>query len=178
MPPLIPNKNPPNLPNLAIILLTALLSLSCVNKQQDRLPDDLRGKVIGIIDGDTIDILYDGKPLRIRLAHIDCPEVRKKQPFGRTARQFTSDHCFGQTVSIRHHHEFDRNKRLIGEVITQQGSNLNMELVKAGLAWHFKKYSDDKEYAVMESRARASRMGLWGEPNPTPPWDWRAPKKS
>lgn len=131
----------------------------------------LSGKVIGIKDGDTIDILYNNKKLTVRLAHIDCPE--KKQPYGQAAKQFISDKCFGQTVTIRHQHEYDRSKRLIGEVITASGENLNKALVKAGLAWHYKKYSTDADYAVLEEEARKQRIGLWSESNPVAPWEWR-----
>jgi micrococcal nuclease len=95
----------------------------------------LSGKVIGVKDGDTIAILYNNKKLTIRLAHIDCPE--KKQPYGQAAKQFVSDNCFDHTVTIRHHNEYDRSKRLIGEVILHNNENLNKALVKAGLAWHF-----------------------------------------
>lgn len=71
----------------------------------------------------------------------------------------------------------DRNKRLIAEVILEDGRNLNKELVKNGLAWHFKKYSDSEEYAQLETEARNKKIGLWSEPNPIAPWDWRKPKK-
>lgn len=137
----------------------------------DQPPAELSGKVISIKDGDTIAILYNNKTLTIRLAHIDCPE--KKQPYGQAAKQFLSDKCFGQTVTIHHQHEYDRSKRLIGEVITASGENLNKALVKAGLAWHYKKYSTDNSYAALEQEARKQRTGLWSEPNPIAPWEWR-----
>lgn len=165
------------MPRLILLLITVLLCDSCTNKKQDKLPNDLTGKVIGVLDGDTIDILYEGKPLRIRLAHIDCPEMKKQQPYSRDAKKFTSNNCFGQTVRIQHSNSFDRNKRLIGEVITDKGNNLNKDLVKAGLAWHYKKYSNSSEYHELEQNARAALNGLWRDPNPTPPWEWRRPRK-
>jgi micrococcal nuclease len=167
------------LPKLYFIFLTALLTLACGNKKQDGLPVSISGKVIAVIDGDTIDVLYEGKPLRIRFAHIDCPEIRKGQPFGRSAKQFISDRCFGLSVSVENHNNtFDRNRRLIAEVIAPGGINLNEELVKAGLAWHFKKYSHDKKYAALEESARKQGVGLWSEMQPTPPWEWREIKAS
>ena len=51
--------------------------------------------------------------------------------------------------------------------------NLNEELLKAGLAWHFKRYSNDEKLQAMEDQARANKIGLWQESNPIPPWDWR-----
>ena len=134
-------------------------------------------KVIGIKDGDTFVLLIDGKEQPVRFAHIDCPE--KKQPFGNKAKQFVSDLCFGTyvTLVVNDKNKFDRNKRLIAEVILEDSRNLNKELVKNGLAWHFKKYSDSEEYAQLEIEARTNRIGLWSEPNPIAPWDWRKPKK-
>jgi endonuclease YncB( thermonuclease family) len=54
---------------------------------------------------------------------------------------------------------------------------LNQALVSNGLAWHFKKYSKDMSYDVLEQKARASKIGLWSDPNPTAPWDWRKSKR-
>ena len=154
---------------LFLLLLCPFVS-ACPSKEEQPSAT-LSGKVISVKDGDTIDILYYNKKLTIRLAHIDCPE--KKQPYGQAARQFVSDKCFGQTVTIRHNNEYDRSKRLIGEVILANNENLNKLLVKAGLAWHFKKYSTDNSYAVLEQEARKQRIGLWSEPNPVAPWEWR-----
>ena len=152
-----------------LLLLCPLVSACPVATEEP--PAELSGKVISIKDGDTIAILYNNKTLTIRLAHIDCPE--KKQPYGQAAKQFMSDKCFGQIVTIQHQHEYDRSKRLIGEVITASGENLNKALVKAGLAWHYKKYSTNIIYSALEQEARKQRIGLWSEPNPIAPWEWR-----
>lgn len=134
-------------------------------------------KVIGVKDGDTFVILLDGKEQTVRFAHIDCPE--KRQPFGNRAKQFVSDMCFGSYIQliINEKNKFDRNKRLIAEIILNDGRNLNKELVRNGLAWHFKKYSDNEDYAELENEARQNRIGIWSEPNPVAPWDWRKPKR-
>lgn len=160
----------------AYLLLTLLSCLLSFPAAQEQYPTYLTGKVISVTDGDTIDILYNNKPLRIRLEHIDCPEIRKQQPFGAQAKKFTSEKCFGQTVRVLHKNEVDRNKRLIGEVVNAEGLNVNKALVKAGLAWHFIKYSSSQEYAALEKRARVMKVGLWRDPNPTAPWNWRKPK--
>jgi endonuclease YncB( thermonuclease family) len=128
-------------------------------------------KVIGIKDGDTFVVLMDGKEQVIRLEHIDCPE--KKQPFGNKAKQFASDLCFGKYVQLNDKKKYDRNKRLISEIILTNGINVNKELVRNGLAWHFKKYSKDSDYSELELSARNSQIGIWSEPNPIAPWDWR-----
>lgn len=128
-------------------------------------------KVISIKDGDTFVVLIDGKEQVVRLAHIDCPE--KSQPFSVGAKAFASDQAFGKYVSLTHNNKYDRNHRLIAEVILADGRNLNKELVSNGLAWHFKKYSDDTAYAALENKARLARIGIWKDRNLLAPWEWR-----
>jgi micrococcal nuclease len=129
-------------------------------------------KVIGVKDGDTFEILMENNtPQTIRFAHIDCPE--KNQPFGKSAKQFVSDMCYGKYVSLVHNNKFDRNHRLIAEVILEDGTNLNKLLVGNGLAWHYKKYSKDESYAELEKTARQNQIGLWSDPNAIEPDKWR-----
>lgn len=128
-------------------------------------------KVIRIKDGDTFVLLMDGKEQVVRLAHIDCPE--KKQPFANIAKQLAADLCFGKYVTLIHHNKYDRDRRLIAEIILPDGSNVNRELVKNGLAWHFKRYSSDAVYAQLEMEARNNKAGLWSGPDPVVPWKWR-----
>jgi micrococcal nuclease len=161
---------------LKIILLFFLLIPSLTHLNAQQIPNVIEGKVIAVKDGDTIQILYDGKPLVIRLAHIDCPEIKKKQPYGTAAKKFTSDFCFAKMVRVENDGKLDRNHRMIAVVYNEKGINLNRQLMKAGLAWHFKKYSSDNVYAQLETVARNSGTGLWSEKNPIPPWEWRKPK--
>jgi micrococcal nuclease len=131
-------------------------------------------KVIGIKDGDTFVLLVDGKEQVVRLAHIDCPE--KKQPFGKKAKQFASDICYGKYAFLNHNNKYDRNKRLIAEVILENGTNVNKELIKNGLAWHFKRYSDSKDYEHLELAAKNNKIGIWSDLDPIAPWNWRKSK--
>jgi micrococcal nuclease len=138
------------------------------------IPQTFSGTVTAVKDGDTIEVLYQGKAVKVRLAHVDCPE--KGQPYGNNAKQFTSDFCYRRTVRVVQTDDPDRYGRLIAEV-QLDGRILNLELVKAGMAWHFKKYSKDQTYAGAEVQARNKRVGLWSQPNPISPWDWRASKR-
>ncbi|MDL5514308.1 thermonuclease family protein [Arenibacter sp. M-2] len=133
----------------------------------------LKGKIIRILDGDTVEMLYGELPIKLRLEHIDAPEKRGKQPFGNRAKLAISDLCFGQMVKIRSDGKFDRNGRLIGVIFNKDSLNVNKEMVRLGMAWHFKKYSDDMSYDELEREARASKVGLWKDPNPIAPWDYR-----
>ena len=152
-------------PFLPILILISLLCCSNTTFQSDAIT----AKVIGIKDGDTIEILWEGKPQTVRLLDIDCPE--KKQDFGNRAKQFTASFCFGKTVTLIGHKK-DRYKRLLATVLVGD-KNLNEALLNAGMAWHFVKYSNSKYYAALETTARNSRLGLWSQNNPTPPWEFR-----
>jgi micrococcal nuclease len=132
--------------------------------------NSLTGKVVSVSDGDTITILKDQTQIKIRLNGIDCPE--KKQDFGQVAKNFTSDLCFGKEVTIKSFGE-DRYGRTIADVILPDGRILNQELVKAGLAWHYKKYSKDTVLAEMEINARKEKIGLWKQGNEIAPWEFR-----
>lgn len=148
-----------------------LLILSIFVEGQNQ---SFRGKVVGVKDGDTFKVLYEGKEYTIRLAHIDAPE--KKQAFGNKAKQYASELCFGKEVWVKPTQKNDRYGRIIAEVIIGK-INVNKSLVKNGLAWHFKKYSKSQEYAQLENEARKKKVGIWSEKNPIAPWDWRKGKK-
>lgn len=134
-------------------------------------PQEIVGQVVHVADGDTLTVLVDQTEHKIRLHGIDCPE--KKQPFGQRAKQFTLEQAAGKTVTVRVS-DRDRYGRLVGEVILPDGRSLNHELVSAGLAWWYRQYApDDELLRAKEAEAREGRKGLWSEPNPVPPWDWR-----
>jgi endonuclease YncB( thermonuclease family) len=132
------------------------------------------GKLVKVLDGDTVDVMHDGKAERIRLAQIDCPE--KGQPFGQAAKQYVLDVAALKIVTVQVE-TVDRYGRTVGEVFLPDGANLNKQIVGAGFAWQYKKYSKDSEYADLEVKARASRLGLWQEEGPVPPWEWRKGKR-
>ena len=134
------------------------------------IPAKWTGKVIGVTDGDTIDVLTDQKQvIRVRFNGIDTPE--RGQPFGNNAKQFVSDAVFGKPVTIVGHGT-DRYDRTLGDVI-HDGKSLNLDLVTVGLAWHYKQYSDDEQLATAEREARATGKGLWSDTRHVAPWDWR-----
>ena len=132
------------------------------------------GKVVAVLDGDTIEVLHHGKSERIRLKGVDTPE--KKQAFGQKAKQLTSSLVFGKTVVVVPTQK-DRYKRTVGDVFLPNGINLGYELVRAGLAWWYRKYSDDVVLGVLELEAQLARRGLWADPQPVPPWEYRRPRK-
>jgi len=168
-----------------IVLLILCLFIHPVFAQQkvgQQAPLNLKhktfvAKVIRILDGDTMEILYQNTPVKVRLAHIDCPEKRGSQPFGNNAKKALSDLCFGQNVTV-YGEKYDRNKRLIAVVVNTKKQVINQEMIKQGMAWHFKRYSKDETYANLELTARKNKVGLWQDKNPIAPWEWRKPKKN
>jgi endonuclease YncB( thermonuclease family) len=172
-------KSMPDLNYIRILCLAAFFISTTDCSENQPLKKGLEKKIIckciGISDGDTITVLTKNKKqYKVRLAHIDCPE--KGQPFGKNARQFTADFCFNKLITVIYSGEKDRNGRVIGVVMNDAGENLNESLVKAGLAWHFKKYSDEPHYTGLENAARNARTGLWQDANPVAPWEWRRSK--
>lgn len=146
-----------------------------VNSEPDLKNKTFSAKVIRIMDGDTMEVLYQNTPIKIRLAHIDCPEKRGSQPFGGNAKTALSNLCFGQQVKV-YGEKYDRYKRLIAVVANQNKQIVNQEMIKQGMAWHFKKYSSDPLYAQLEINARKRKIGLWSDAHPVAPWEWRKPK--
>jgi micrococcal nuclease len=131
------------------------------------------GKVVRVVDGDTIDVLKDGKALRIRLNGIDCPE--KKQAFGAKAKEFTSNLIFRKTVVVKEK-EIDRYGRTIADIYLSDGTWVNKEVILKGFAWHYKRYSKDENLAAAEQTARRLKIGLWSDPSPLEPWNYRRPR--
>jgi micrococcal nuclease len=128
------------------------------------------GTVVRVRDGDSIVVLLGGVGIEVRLDGIDCPELA--QPFGKRARRFTSGLVFGREVRVVGKGK-DTYDRELAEVFLPAGRSLNRELVSAGFAWWFRRHSTDRGLEVLEREARTARRGLWADPNPLPPWDFR-----
>jgi endonuclease YncB( thermonuclease family) len=132
--------------------------------------EEFTGRVVGITDGDTIKVLHAGRAETVRLQGVDAPE--KRQAYGERARRYAADLAFDRTVVVRGAGR-DRSGRLLGEVVLPDGRSLNQELVRAGYAWWFRRYSRDARLARLEDEARAGRRGLWADQAPEAPWDFR-----
>lgn len=132
---------------------------------------EFSGRVVAVTDGDTIGVLVANEEYKIRLHGIDTPE--RKQDFGTRAKQFTSDLVFGKEVRVEVKYR-DRYGREVGVVYLVDGRNLNHELVKAGMAWWYEEYApNDETLEQLQTEARKNRRGLWRDPHPQSPWDFR-----
>ncbi|MDQ7825441.1 MAG: thermonuclease family protein [Candidatus Eremiobacteraeota bacterium] len=155
---------------ILLILSLMLLWFTC----EPAFSESFTGRCDEVIDGDTILVFCQGQSgdVEVRLEGVDCPE--KGQPFGTRAKKFTAGMVLSQnvTVNIVTH---DRYKRTVARVIVK-GKDLSLELVKAGLAWHYRHYSKDPELARAEEDARAKKLGLWAMADAEAPWDYRHQK--
>lgn len=160
---------------------------------------ELYGRVVGVTDGDTITVLDDlKKPHRVRLAYIDAPETSHRietdgsfvnsaaQPFGNAAKRYLSNLVYGKNVIVEIQ-EGSSYGREIGTVYVPQGDtqiDANYELVKAGYAWHYVHFAGTQpparfsQYASAQKEAQLQRAGLWSDPAPIMPKDFRAEQPS
>src|SRR5205823_6715122 len=136
----------------------------------------LTGHVVRVADGDTVTILDSTNTQhRIRLQGIDAPESH--QAFGTQSKQSLSQLIFDKDVTVEYQ-KTDRYGRLVGKIILD-GADINLEQVKAGMAWHYKDYEDEQTltdrdlYARAEDEARNARRGLWVDANPIEPSEYR-----
>lgn len=126
--------------------------------------------MVNVHDGDTLTVLVDRTQVRVRLIEIDAPELG--QPFGKRSRQALAEICAGKVARVEDHGK-DRYHRTLGGV-TCDGVYANAELVRQGLAWVYVRYAPKNSPLYrLEAAARAERRGLWAEPHPVAPWEWR-----
>lgn len=150
-----------------LLLLLIFFFASCDQPNGNRAT----GKVVRIADGDTFTWLNENnEQVKVRLHGIDAPE--RAQDFGQVARQKLSDLVFGQPVRIEVM-DTDRYGRTVAIVYTQDGICVNEELLREGLAWHYKQYDDNKEWEAIQQKAKKEKKGLWQQRKPIAPWDWR-----
>ena len=127
-------------------------------------------RVVGVHDGDTITCLDENnQQQKIRMAEMDAPEIG--QDFGKVSRDAMAGMVFGKTVEVVDDGK-DRYGRWIGHV-SVNGMDVNRQMIATGNAWHYAAYSKDQSLADLQSQAKAQKLGLWAQPNPTPPWDYR-----
>ena len=138
--------------------------------------DILEGRVVGISDGDTVTVLDASKTqFKIRLQGIDAPE--KKQAFGNKSKEALSTLLFNNQVAVEYSKK-DKYGRILGKILVD-GVDANLEQIKAGMSWHYKKYQHEQSendrnlYAQAEAETREEKRGLWVDADPVPPWEWR-----
>jgi endonuclease YncB( thermonuclease family) len=130
------------------------------------------GRVVSVLDGDSVMVLRDGRQVEVRLFGVDAPEGG--QAFGSVARRFLSNLVFSKSVVVDVR-DIDRYKRSVARV-TVDGTDVSLDIIRAGFGWHYTQYSNDARYAAAEQEARAARRGLWQDSAPIAPWEYRRPR--
>ena len=155
------------------LLLSFLLIFSVCTASASKI---IQGKVVSVADGDTITVLDAEKTQhKIRLQGIDAPE--KAQAFGAKSKQALYEMVHGKTVQVSFE-KSDKYGRILGKVLLD-GQDICHQQIKAGLAWHYKKYQnqqplvDRDAYSASETAAKSEKLGLWSDPQPVAPWDFR-----
>lgn len=138
----------------------------------------LEGVVVGVHDGDTLTLLdHKLTQHQIRLAMIDAPEVGKGkhdpgQAFGTKSQMSLAGMVFSRNARAECDDKPERYGRRVCSIYVGN-VNVNLEQVKKGMAWVYRKYGRERKYYEAERAAQDQRLGLWADPRPTPPWEWR-----
>lgn len=153
------------------ILTTLLLSSLSLHVHADTLD----GTVIHIADGDSLTLMVDNTPHKIRLLGIDAPE--RSQAYGKQSRVALNRAVNGKQVTVKWSKRDDYG-RIVGKVI-YKGRDINLQQLQKGMAWHYKHYEREQEledrsrYAQAEYLAQRDKLGLWQDANPVAPWKFR-----
>lgn len=159
----------------SLVLKAALLFIILFFSNAALIADTIKGRVVGITDGDTVVVLTKEKrQVKIRLNCIDAPE--KSQDFGQRAKQSLSDMIFGKDVEVVVH-DTDKYGRTVGTIYLN-GVDINLEQVKRGMAWVYTHYCKDSAYYKAWDIAKKNKFGLWSQSNPIEPSKFRREKKS
>ncbi len=156
-----------------ILMIVVLLSTEAMAAQM------INGMVREVFDGDTLLMVtrQEGQ-LKVRLYGIDAPETRKPdragQPYGDQAKRVLKYKLLGREVQLEVR-ERDQYNRVVA-VVRQGRRDINAEMVAEGMAWAYRRYLEGpyaSEYIQLEERARRRHQGLWRQPNPQSPWEYR-----
>ncbi len=135
-----------------------------------------QGKCLDVTDGDTVIVMYNELPVRVRLHGIDAPEGG--QDFGRRAKQRLAALVKGKTLRLQKM-DVDQYYRVVAR-LWLDGVDINREMVASGMAWVTPRYCTQdfcENWQEAETEARNAKLGLWAHPNPLPPWDWRRERR-
>lgn len=152
-----------------IIRTASQLKQDSINYRKSQI---IPGKVTNVKDGDSFDFVFAyNARATIQLAGIDCPEYNQR--FGREAKELTKKLCLGKEIKVEIVSHDTKYFRIVCMAYLSDGTCINHELLKNGYAWHYKKYSSDQKLADLENHARLNKVGLWSDPAPVAPWDFR-----
>lgn len=132
-------------------------------------------KVTKVTDGDTYKAkLPSGKKITVRMEGIDAPE--KKQKYWKESTEVLKQLIEGKYINLKVT-GIDQYKRILAYTFLTLYQEASFEMVLSGYAWHFEKYNKNENLKKAQMMAKVKKIGLWADPNPVPPWDFRKQKK-
>jgi len=151
-----------------LLMLTALAGSSLAAERH------LSGRVVRVVDGDSLMLDVRGARYRVELDDIDAPELN--QPWGQAARRKLEQSLTGRFVVVQWR-AIPANGQVQGRLLSR-GHDVGLELLRDGLAWCTLGPvtlvpDQNRLYRDAEAAARAERLGLWSDDSPIPPWEWR-----
>ena len=156
---------------LMMVVNCIIVDIPSANAQ--KIYNNIPGVVVKVYDGDTLTLQNNNGVYKIRLSGIDAPESR--QAYGNVSRNYLYNMVKDRFVYAEVHNK-DRYGRYVAKIMLDN-TDVNAEMLRAGLAWHYKQYDKNPEYARLEQEAKRNRRGLWIEKNSIPPWIYRKSKK-
>jgi endonuclease YncB( thermonuclease family) len=143
--------------------IAVLFSAAC-------LANDLEGKVVAVIDGNTLQIVCQNDQTHvIQLVGIDSPEL--SQEYGQESKKFLERIALGKKVTVSIEGK-DRRGNPLAVVMVNGKRDIRVDLLEEGLAWTSEKNALP-ELEKCRTRAENKAIGLWKQNNPTPPWTYR-----
>lgn len=156
-----------NIKRYLLVILFSLLPFLCSAQR-------FNVKVVSITDGDTFTAINnDNLQLKIRIWGIDAPE--KKQAYGSKSKDFLASLIFGKNITIDVQSK-DGYGRYLAYVYSPEGKDVSLLMIHEGMAWHFTKYDNNSVYEEAQVVAQKAKRGLWADPSPVAPWDFRSNK--
>ena len=151
-------------------LFAASLAI-CILMAPAAWPQTFTGKVTEVVKGGVLLLTHGDKSETVRLAGVDCPELAQR--FGPEAKKFTSDLVLDKEVSVGSVGT-DSEGRTVAAVTLPDGKVLNQEILAEGMGWFYEKHPVDAVgLRSIAAKAIAAKKGLWIDPAPLAPWDFR-----
>ena len=150
--------------NIRCLICAALICLSALANAAE-----FSGKVVAVMDGDTLLVIRDGHPVKVRFAEIDAPE--KAQPFGMASQKSLAEMVMGKQIQVVSR-AVDDYGRLVATVHVGE-INVNHEQVRRGMAWEYSRFHSNRELMALQREAQQAKRGLWAEAGAVEPSQWR-----
>ena len=135
----------------------------------------VQGRVLSIADGDTFTVMLRGQKIKVRIHGIDAPE--RNMPYYKASKSYLSG-LIGNRQVLLTLVEKDRYGRWVARVQLPDKTDVGAQMVAAGMAWHFTRYSADRKLAALQQKAKVAKLGLWRDPKPMPPWVVRKARRN